>query len=78
MPAEFSFSLRLSGPVEDNLDALYEAGCDDAALTSTAGVWEAIFDREAETLADAVRSATSDVESVEGISVVSVDLEGGT
>lgn len=53
-------------------DALYEAGCDDALLSSRAGVQEALFDREAPTFADAVASAIAAIESLPGARVVSV------
>lgn len=56
-----SFSLILSGDVEPHLDALYEAGCDDASFGAVDGVWHADFDREAPTLEAAIESAVSDV-----------------
>lgn len=70
---EHNFTLILSGDVEKQLDALYEAGCDDATFGSVDGVPYAEFDREAPTLAQALRSAIADVESVPGISVQRVE-----
>ena len=52
------------------VDALYEAGCDDAMLGVTNGVPQAMFAREAPSMEEAVRSAIADVESVGGIKVV--------
>ena len=44
-------------------DALYEAGCDDALLTSDSGVQRAIFDRKAPSFAEAVASAITAIET---------------
>jgi hypothetical protein len=51
-------------PTEDELDALYAAGCDDAAFGMDGGLPVAEFDREAPALADAIASAVRDIESV--------------
>jgi hypothetical protein len=58
-------------PTGDEIDALFEAGCDDASFEY--GPIRSIgnFDREAPSLADAVASAIRDVESV-GFTVVRV------
>ena len=58
---EYSFTLIFEG--EPDLDALYEAGCDDALIGEVDGVHYADFDREAPSLAEAVLSAISAVES---------------
>lgn len=65
----FDFTLRLNQePSDAELDALYEAGCDD-----TAPEGELIhFDREADTLAQAIASAVADVEKVPGLAAVGV------
>ena len=42
---------------DDRLDALFEAGCDDATFSTGGGVTFAAFDREAPSLLDAVLSA---------------------
>ena len=64
----------LTGPDSPHADALYEAGCDDALLTSSAGVQRAIFDREAASFAAAVASAITAIEaSVPGARVVTVE-----
>ena len=64
----------LSSPDSTDADALYEAGCDDAALVSDAGVQRAIFDREAPSFAAAVASAITAIEtSIPGAQVVAVE-----
>lgn len=50
-------------PTDDELDVLYEAGCDDAAFAVERGLPIATFDRESLTLADAVVSAILMLES---------------
>ena len=73
------FSLIIEGPDlddDDLLDALFEAGCDDALFGGSNGVQCADFHREAERIEDAVLSAIGDVEQVEGVRVVGlVDQE---
>ena len=73
----FNFTLTLSGVTSDTKgleDALYNAGCDDALLCFYGTAVYLEFDREAETLNQAVLSAIRDIESA-GISarVESVD-----
>ena len=64
----------LTSPESPDSDALYEAGCDDALLTSSSGVQRAIFDREAASFAAAVASAITAVESaIPGARVVAVE-----
>lgn len=59
---------------EAAIDALFEAGCDDATVGWAGPVQYLDFDREAETLAEAVFEATDAVESaVDGIRVVHVE-----
>lgn len=71
---EHTFTLILNRPpTDDELDGLYEAGCDDALLGSTDGVAYAEFDRDADTLADAVMSAIHDVETVAGLRAVRIE-----
>ena len=61
----------------DDADALYEAGCDDATFGSSGGVAFGDFDREAESLEAAIRSAIRDVQSA-GFSVLRVESVGQT
>jgi hypothetical protein len=58
-------------PTDDELDALFEAGCDDATFGSDRGLPVAGFDREAPALADAIASAVRAVEST-GLTVLRV------
>ena len=63
---EYEFTLVLSGVREltrDVLDALYEAGCDDALVGMRDGVAYAEFCREADSFPEAVLSAIRDVEA---------------
>ncbi len=63
------FELQLDGDPCDFTDALFEAGCDDALFGISNGVGFADFAREAESLEVAIRSATTQINSVEGVSV---------
>ena len=54
------------------VDKLFEAGCDDAAVGRIDGIQYADFDREAASLDEAVLSAVRDVEHVDGVNVVRV------
>jgi len=72
--AEHNFRLRIEGTYADAvLDALFEAGCDDATISHEGDLLFAEFDREADSLLDAVLTAIADVESVEGLTVLHVD-----
>ncbi|BCJ59156.1 XRE family transcriptional regulator [Micromonospora endophytica] len=51
-------------PVGSELDALFEAGCDDAAFGTENGLPVAEFDRNAETMADAIASAVHSLDEV--------------
>lgn len=69
----YTFTLIAVGPdlqAEELIDALFEAGCDDALVGSADGVQFVDFDREAESLEDAVLSAVGDLESIDGVEVV--------
>jgi len=71
---EYEFTLVLHGDLDDAVvDALFEAGCDDATLGEVDGVGYADFIREAPSFGDAVRSAIEQVESVPGLSVERVE-----
>ena len=72
--AEHHFQLTLHGALtDDRLDALVEAGCDDATFSTAGELTFAEFDREAPTLLDAVVSAISAVESVAGFEALHLD-----
>ncbi len=57
---------------EPSIDALFEAGCDDATVGQVDGVQYVDFDREAESLGEAIISAVRDVEKVDGVQVTRV------
>lgn len=62
---DWTFRLTLAGIAltDEDLDVLFEAGCDDAAFSRQRdGTVLGFFDREAETQEDAVLSAIYDVE----------------
>lgn len=50
-------------PTDDELDALFTAGCDDAAFSVEQGLSIGEFDREAPTAADAIASAVRNIEA---------------
>lgn len=74
-----TFTLILSGPdptAPENLDRLFEAGCDDALFGVRDGVYFAEFEREAPNYADALKSAISAIEgAVPGLLVSRVEPE---
>lgn len=70
------FTLLLDGPdvtEEPTISKLYEAGCDDALFGQRDSIQYGQFDREAPSLAEAVTSAISDVETVRGVRVLRVE-----
>ncbi|MXZ84623.1 MAG: hypothetical protein F4Z02_03070 [Acidimicrobiia bacterium] len=71
----FTFTLTVEGrdlQAGEVVDALFDAGCDDALVGSSEGVQFLDFDREAGSLGEAVLSAVADVESVEDLSVTGI------
>ena len=67
------FTLIVDGPdIQSDavIDALYEAGCDDALIGRTDGIQYVEFDREAAGPVEAVLSAVADIERVDGVQVV--------
>jgi hypothetical protein len=68
------FTLTISGALtDDRLDALFEAGCDDATFSTKGPLTFGEFDRDAPTLLDAVLSAITAVESAKIGEVLHVD-----
>lgn len=62
----FSFTLLIDGPdlqTDENMNALFEAGCDDALFGSRDGIQFADFDRDAQSFAEAIGSAIRDIKS---------------
>lgn len=72
---EYQFTLVISGDVDhdDAIDALFEAGCDDATIGTVDGVGYADFVREARSFGEAVGSAIKQVESISGLQVQRVE-----
>jgi hypothetical protein len=70
----YVFTLVATGVDEERLDALYEAGCDDATVGLDVGNSEIAFDREAPSLLQALSTAIDDVERA-GASVVRVESD---
>lgn len=70
---EYIFTLIIDG--EPDLDALHDAGCDDATFGEVDGVHYGEFAREAPSLAEAVLSAISGVESVGDLRALRVEPE---
>ncbi|HET8642811.1 MAG TPA: hypothetical protein VFM37_12785 [Pseudonocardiaceae bacterium] len=58
-------------PTGDELDALYDAGCDDAIFGQEEGLAVAEFDREAPAMADAIATAVMQIEHA-GLAVLRV------
>ncbi len=58
-----AFRIVLAGGevTNDDCDALYEAGCDDGTVVTREGVTHIAFDREAESLEEAVTSAVAEL-----------------
>lgn len=72
----YEFTLRLNREVtDDDLDALFEAGCDDAGIETGPLGASAQFDREALSLAHAIASAALDIEKVPGLRAVGVQCD---
>ncbi len=71
---EFSLVLTVSQVTDDDCDALYEAGCDDGTVVTRDGVTHIAFDREAESLEEAIRSATTQVRGA-GFEVARVEMD---
>ena len=66
------FTLAVDGPdLQDDtlIDAVFEAGCDDAAIGRIDGIQYIEFEREAVSLDRATASAINDLERIEGVLV---------
>ena len=69
------FTLIVDGPdLQDDalIDAVFEAGCDDAAVGRVDGIQYVDFDREAASLDQAIISAVADLERINGVAVVRI------
>jgi predicted transcriptional regulator len=67
------FTLIFTGDADAHLDALYDAGCDDALFGTIDGVAYADFTRDAPTFADAVRSAITAIDSIPGLKITRIE-----
>lgn len=80
MKPKFEFTLILSGPTDITSEVengLFESGCDDATLSLQNGVLKLTFTRSADSLKEAILSATQDVQKA-GIAVVGLEVGGQT
>jgi hypothetical protein len=71
----FQFTLIVAGPdlqSDDMMNAIFDAGCDDALVGSVDGIQYLDFDRESDSLGSAILSAIADVESVADTEVVRI------
>ena len=71
------FTVRLKGIdalTDDQMEALFAAGCTDAVPASSSGEAWIDFDREASTLEEALRSAVRDVRRA-GLRMAHVEVE---
>lgn len=69
----YHFTAIVEGPdlqSDDLIDALYEAGGDDALVGRRDGIQYLDFDREAPSLEEAILSAVADIEQLDGVEVV--------
>jgi hypothetical protein len=67
----FDFTLRLNHmPDDEQIEALYEAGCADGTFSGGSTHAAADFHREAATWAEALGSAVADIEKVPGLVVI--------
>ncbi len=71
----YHFTLIVEGPdMQDEvmIDALFENGCDDGTVGRSDGVQFIVFDREAASPVEAVRSAINDIEHTPGLKVIRI------
>ncbi len=72
--AEDDFELTIRGRLtEARLDALVEAGCDDATFSTKDDLTFAAFTREASSFPEAIVAAIEAVDAVEGLEVLRVE-----
>ena len=73
------FTLIVDGPdLQDDtlIDAVFEAGCGDAAISLIDGIQYVDFDREAASLDQAILSAVTDLERIDGVALVRIADSG--
>lgn len=71
----YGFTMILTTPTlsAEECEALYEAGCDDGTIVTRNKVTYIAFDRKAESLEEAIRSATANVRAA-GFEVERVEI----
>src|SRR5207245_2102305 len=71
----YGFSVVLTVPAlsAEECEALYEAGCDDGTIVTRKRVTFIAFDRKADSLEQAIHSATADVRAA-GLEVERVEM----
>ncbi|HEX3150542.1 MAG TPA: hypothetical protein VHR66_20865 [Gemmataceae bacterium] len=70
---EFSMVLSARTLSPDECEALYEAGCDDGTIVTRNRVTYIAFDRKADSLEQAIRSAAADVQAA-GFEIKRVEM----
>jgi hypothetical protein len=70
---EFSLVLTVPALSVKDCEALYEAGCDDGTIVTRNKITHIAFDRKADSLEKAIRSATADVQAA-GFGVKRVEM----
>ena len=75
----YTFELVLTTPTFSDADAdrLHQAGADDATVVTRDGITRLVFDRQAPTLEDALRSATADTRAA-GHNIARIEMEAPT
>ncbi len=72
----YEFVLKLNREIsDDEIEALYKAGCDDAGIETGPLGTLADFSREAPSLAEAIASAVRDIEKVPGLRAIGVQCD---
>lgn len=72
---KYQFTLIVEGPdlqSDELVEAVFEAGCDDALIGVSDGIQYADFDREASSLEEAILTALADIEKVRGAVVARI------
>ena len=69
----FTVVLKARTLTDEECDALYEAGCDDGTIVTRNRVTFIAFDRKADSLEQAIRSATANVRAA-GFEIERVEM----
>lgn len=71
---EFTIVLKAKDLTLDQCDALYEAGCDDGTIVTRNHTAHIAFDRESDSLEEAIRSASNEIR-LAGFEIERVEME---